>query len=136
MTLPSGLSDSVADSEPLARFLTSSSQFNVSGVKPSVFLPNPKNNQTSVFRHGAEPREALWRIAREYAVGDRPLHGAAVCLAGDVRAVLLEVNPKEPPPGHANIENWSVNKNDPELTKATQKELATKIAQRATLVQF
>ena len=55
-TLASGLSDSISDDEDLARFLTQSSQFTTTLVKPAAFLPNPKDHQTSVSRHGPEPR--------------------------------------------------------------------------------
>jgi hypothetical protein len=59
-TLPSGLEEIAADDEDLARYLTSSSQFNAIMVKPAAFLPNPKDHETSVFRHGSEPRDRLW----------------------------------------------------------------------------
>jgi hypothetical protein len=39
-TLPSGLEEIIADDEDLARYLTSSSQFNAVMVKPAAFLPN------------------------------------------------------------------------------------------------
>ena len=76
MILPSGLPEKVADDEPLARFLTSSGQFNQSGVKPSAFLPNPKDGKTSVFRHEAEPQAALMAIANEHIGSNRRVHGA------------------------------------------------------------
>jgi hypothetical protein len=60
--LVSGLPDIVADDEDLARFLTSSSQFNARMVKPAAFLP-ARDGEASVFRHGADPRDALWAIA-------------------------------------------------------------------------
>jgi hypothetical protein len=40
-TLPSGLEEIITDDEDLARYLTSSSQFNAVMVKPAAFLPNP-----------------------------------------------------------------------------------------------
>lgn len=133
--LPSGLLESIAGSESLARYLTSRSQFSSTGVKPAAFLPNPKDNKTSVYRHGAEPRDDLWKIGAEYVAGERTLYGAAVCLADNVRAAQLEVIAKEPPPRHANIERWPDNGIDPELMKAKCKELATLIAQHANLVR-
>jgi hypothetical protein len=57
--LASGLPEIVADDEDLARFLTSSNHFNVRMVKPAAFLPS-SDDETSVFRHGAEPRADLW----------------------------------------------------------------------------
>ena len=96
--LASGLPDIVADDEDLARFLTSSSQFNARMAKPAVFLPSASDRETSVFRHGSEPREALWAIGDEHAATNRTLHGAAIVKAGDVNAARLDVIAAEPPP--------------------------------------
>jgi len=98
-TLPSGLEEIIADDEDLARYLTSSSQFNAIMVKPAAFLPNPKDRETSVFRHGSEPLDRLWAIGVEHAAGGRNLHGAAICKARHVRAAQLEVIAGEPPRG-------------------------------------
>jgi len=133
--LPSGLPEVVADDEPLARFLTSRSQFNSLMVKPGAFMPSPKDGKTSVFRHGAKPQESLLEIARAHAVGERTLHGVAICTAQQVRASELNVVAQEPPPRHANITGWPVAANDPELTKAQQKERALLIAQHAVLIR-
>lgn len=133
-TLPSGLSDDVGDEEDLARFLTSSSQFNALMVKPSAFLPSPKDEATSVFRHGSEPRAGLWQIGTEHVVR-RAVHGAAIVKASDVRAALLEVVAQEPPPRHANITGWPLLVPDPELGKAQRKERAALIAQCAEVVR-
>lgn len=132
VVLPSGLNDVVGDDEELARYLTSSSHFNRVMVKPAAFLP--REGETSVFRHGSEPRERLWQLANDYAVGDRTLHGAAIFEARDVRAVLLNVEAIEPPPRHANIIGWPSSSLDPELARAEQKEQALVIAQRARLL--
>ena len=133
--LPSGLADIVADEEDLARFLTSSSQFNAVGVKPSAFLPNPKNGETSVFRHGSHPRESLWRTAEDNLAGTRTLHGAAIFKATHVRSAALDVVAQEPPLRHANILRWPWSNTDPEMGKAEQKERAALIAQHADFVQ-
>jgi len=133
--LPSGLSEIVDDEENLARFLTSSSQFNAVGVKPAAFLPNPKNGETSVFRRGGHPRESLWRTAEEYLAGARTLHGAAILKAAHVRSASLDVKAQEPPPRHANIVGWPWSKTDPEMGKAEQKERAALIARDAELVR-
>jgi hypothetical protein len=133
--LPSGLPEVVADDEPLARFLMSSSQFNALMVKPAAYMPSAKDGNTSVFRHGAEPRESLLEIAGTHVVGERTLHGVAICTAQQVRASELNVVAQEPPPRHANITGWPVVANDPEQTKAQQKERALLIAQHAVLVR-
>ena len=133
MMLCSGLPELIANEEPLARFLVSSGHFNSVGVKQSAFLPSPKDRETSVFRHGAEPAEQLWALAETLATGDRRLHGAAIVQALHVREALLEVMADEPPDRHAAIRGWPFNEADPELQKARQKEIATIVASRSTL---
>lgn len=133
-TLPSGLPEWVDDDEALARFLTSSSQFNSLMVKPTAFLPNPKNGETSVFRHAADPRDALWEIGAAYVAGDRTLHGVAVFKARHVREAGLEVKAHEPPPRHANIVDWPAAGLDQQMIRAEQKERALVIAKFAELV--
>lgn len=133
--LPSGLTDHIADDEDLARFLTSSRQFNATMAKPAAFLPNPNTGETSVFRHASEPREELWRIGDDYVAGGRRIHGVAIVCAGDVRVVALDVIACEPPPRHANITAWASGGDDPELTKARRKEQALLIAQRAHVIR-
>ena len=133
--LPSGLSETIADDEDLARFLVSSSLFNTVMVKPAAFLPNPKNGETSVFRHGSLPREPLWQIAKEHVSANRTVHGAAIVKAKHVRAAALEVVAQEPPPRHANIVNWPSSQADSDLAKAERKERAAQIAQYAELVR-
>lgn len=131
MNLPSGLPELVGEDEDLARFLTSSGHYNTSKVKPSAFMPNPKNGETSVFRHGAEPLGDLKAIAQGEVGADRRIHGAAVVKVDAVRAANLEVLAKEPPLRHADIVRWPWMQNDPEFGKAAQKELAALIAQKA-----
>jgi len=104
-------------------------------VKPSAFLPNPKDKATSVFRHGRRPTESLWDIGINLAAGDRSLHGAAIFKAKHVRSALLEVLAQEPPPRHANITGWPWLEDDPEMGKAERKERAALIARHAELVR-
>jgi hypothetical protein len=133
--LASGLPEIVADDEDLARFLTSSSQFSAKAVKAAAFLPSANNRETSVFRHGSEPHEALWAIGDEHVAGTRTVYGAAIVRAGDVRLASLEVTADEPPPRHAVIRGWSWLSGDPELQKAKRKELAIVIASNAALLR-
>ncbi len=134
-TLPSGLPDPVGDDEDLARFLTQRSQFNASMAKPAAFLPNPKDRETSVSRHGSEPLESLWAIGVQ-AAGGRGLHGAAIFKAVAVRTAQLDVLADEPPPRHAAILGWPWDEADPELQKAKQKEMASVIASQAVLLRW
>ena len=133
--LASGLADTVDSEEDLARFLTSSGQFNAAGAKPAAFLPNAKNGETSVFRHGSEPRASLWQIANDYVSAARTVHGAALFKAKHVRSALLDVVAQEPPPRHANIVNWPTSQADPDMAKAEQKVRAALIAQHAGFVR-
>lgn len=125
--LPSGLPEQIDDDEDLARFLVQSNQFNATSVKPSAFLPNPKDHETSVSRHGPEPADRLWALGRP-AAGNRPLYGVAFVKASDVRAARLEVAPSEPPDRHAVIRGWPWHESDPVEQKAQQKERALHLA--------
>ena len=131
--LPSGLPETVGDDEDLARFLYSSSQYNSLMARPAAFLPNPKDRETSLFRHGREPRADLWRIGREHLPGGRTLHGAALVTARIVRTALLDVIASEPPARHAAVVGWPRD-DDPELQRAQQKERAILLAQAAELL--
>jgi hypothetical protein len=133
-TLPSGLTDRVEDGEDLARFLTQSSQFNNSMAKPAAFLPNPKDRETSVSRHGSEPLETLWAIGAD-AAGGRTLHGAAIFKAAAVRSAHLDVLAERTAAAPRAIRGWPWDENDPELQKAKQKQMATEIASQAALVR-
>lgn len=134
--LSSGLADIVADEEDLTRFLTSSSQFNAAGVKPSALLPSPTKAETSVFRHGRSPSESLWQIGDDLVAGGRTLRGAVIFKAMHVRAALLDVVANEPPPRHANIVGWPRSESDPEMQKAERIERAALIiAQHIELVR-
>ncbi len=133
--LPSGLPEHVADEENLARFLPQSNLFNSFGAKPAAFLPNPKYRNTSVFRLGNEP-DRLRQTWKNHDKSGRTLRGAAICKAKVVRTNQLEINAKEPPSAHANIEGWPWIESDPELQKALQLEGAGQLADASVLVQL
>lgn len=132
-TLPSGLDGNIDDDEHLVRFITQSNQFNSKIPKPSLFLPNKNDRETSVFRHDPEPVDKLWSIGK-MAANEREIHGAAIITARSVRATGLTVEADEPPPCHAAIRNWPWNDVDLELQKAQQKELALLISRDAKLL--
>ena len=94
--LASGLSDSVADDEDLARFLTQSNHFNTQVAKPAAFLPQPSSRNTSVSRHGRIPLNDLQALGTA-AAGSRKLYGAALFKAADVRSAALAIESSEPP---------------------------------------
>lgn len=133
--LTSGLPDQVADDEDLARFLTQSNQYSSQHQipKPAAFLPNPKDQETSVFRHGENPAAGLWALG-EQAVGGRKLYGAAIFKAYVARSVQLEVEPDEPPLRHAVVRRWPWLEHDQGLQKARQIEMAAVIASSARLL--
>ena len=129
--LPSGLPEDIEDEEDLARFLVQRNQFSQIMVKPAVFLPNPKDKETSVSRHGSEPADVLWQLGR-LAAGTRTLYGAAIVKARIVRKVGLDVTPAEPPPRHAVIRGWPWEADDQLDRKAERKLLAMEIASAAS----
>src|SRR4051794_35509896 len=115
--LPSGLPEQVADDEGLARFLVHSNHYTATVVKPVAFLPNPRDRETSVSRHGAEPLTQLWEIGLAATAG-RHLYGAAIVRARNVGSAQLKVVADEPPPRHAVIRDWPWIEDDRELQRA------------------
>jgi hypothetical protein len=132
---PSGLPDSVHPEESLSRFLFQSSLFKerLGIVLPAAFLPNKKDHETSVSRHGHDPLNRLLELGRQ-ASGGRPLRGVGVVKAEVVFNAKLEVNPAEPPPRHAVIVGWPWAEDDQVLEKAKQKEIANILASNAELI--
>lgn len=132
MPLPSGLPETIDGGEDLARFIYSSSFFSSSGPKPAAFLPSKSDKETSVFRHGKEPSQSLWRLHTRTST----LYGAAIVSVGIVRECGLDVTCDEPPPRHAVICGWPQVEFDPVLEKAKQRECALAIASKAAFVMF
>ena len=133
--LPSGLPCHVGDEEKLARFLKSRSHFSPTKnlVKYAAYLPSPRDGKSSVFRHSGDPADDLWEIARRELGEETNVRGAGIASAADVRAALLTVAACEPPPRHANIQDWPTAE-DPDEAKAARNEVAMVIAQNATLL--
>jgi hypothetical protein len=131
-TLPSGLSEIIANEEDLARFITQSNHFSALMAKPAAFLPS-KSRETSISRHSGDPKEELWALGM-VAAGERKLYGAAIVKANIIRASQLEVYAAEPPPRHAVIKGWPWDETDPDLQKAKQKEIAMVISSQAVLL--
>jgi len=103
-------------------------------AKPVAFLPNPKHKNTSVFR-ASNDSEKLQQVWQSTSTGERTLKGIAIFKAIHVRAANLDVIAAEPPPAHANIEQWPWIE-DPDLQRAKQLEHAQKIAQFADVIKF
>ena len=130
--LSSGLPEIVADNETLARFLTSSGQFNTTMAKPGAFLPDTNDRETSVFRVIGQSLENIWAISDGAASG-RKIYGAAIFKAQTVRAVQLDVVADEPPPRHAVIRKRPWIETDPDLLRARHREFAIVLAQESKL---
>jgi len=107
-------------------------------VQPKAFEPHRISNDLSVFRisdlkSGFDER-SIWFIGksveRERQRGGNPSHlsGRADLSVFQIRELHLEVVPDEPPPRHANIENF------PSFSKDTDSEcfqIQHKLADRA-----
>ncbi len=137
-SLPSGLSEEIADHEPISRFLTSRSWFSreKSLVKYPAFMPHIPSRETSVYRHGGNPADELWAIGDTYVKGGKEItiHGSGVLASAVVRMADLDVSPNEPPPRHAAIRNWFWDDTDLVMQKAQQLEKAKTVAAEATLL--
>lgn len=129
-TLPSGLPEIIDPTEDIARFLCQNRHFRQDSVRHEAFLPNPKDRETSVSRHGREPSTDLWELGRT-ACGERTLYGAAIVKALSVTRLSLELIAQEGPPHHAVIKGWPWNDLDPVEQKSIQKELALRLATEA-----
>ncbi len=130
MALPSGLSELVQDEEAISRFLTSSSHFNATVVKPPAFIPNPKNGRLSVARHSAEPLEESERMAKEDFKLPKAI-GVAVLEAKEFRKLELDFEADDTPPRHADVIGWTWREDDPEFGKSERKLKAAVLAQKA-----
>jgi hypothetical protein len=129
--LPSGLPAELADSETLGRAIISSSHLalSTSRIKHPAFLPAP-DNETSVFRLDSLTDVQIRECAMVAANG-RGLHGMAMVSAKICQSAGLEVEPKEPPPYHANLIHWPVLPTNPQMQKAMRKQIAIQIAEEA-----
>lgn len=134
--LPSGLKVHIADSEALARFCTSSSWVarTTGRVKHQAFLPAP-DDDTSVYRVDGIASQEIWDLAARYFVNSENKahkhHGAAVVTTGLIRKSGIDAIAHEGPPRHANLRGWPRDQ-DPVIEKSRRKEIATKIADKAS----
>ena len=119
----------IQDTEPLARFIFSSSHFSRLNlrVKHNAFLP-AANGTVSVFRTEAKSEGEVWEIGAAVAnKRKQTLYARADLNAAEVRRHALDVTPEEPPPHHANIVGWSSDKD-------AQKLIAMELAEASRLV--
>ncbi len=77
-------------------------------VKYAVFMPNPNNGETSVFRTSDISDDEIWDIGDcEVSVKrGKPVLGRADIISNIVISRDLVITPIEPPERHANITGW------------------------------
>lgn len=111
----------VHQDEPLARFLTSKTQFSIRDnyVKLGAFLPN-KNNETSVFRVADLSEQGIWDIGDKDGPR-RTIYGRADFGARCVETVKLRLVLDKSPSRHSNIVGWPADKDE---QKAYARDLA------------
>ncbi|KRT66852.1 MAG: hypothetical protein XU11_C0003G0025 [Candidatus Dadabacteria bacterium CSP1-2] len=121
--------------EVLTRYLYNSNYIRKSNqtVKWAAFMPNPKDNQTSVFRVLGLSESEIWNIADcdVTPYQQNTIKGRADINSNDV--INISVNrdklffyPKEPPYRHGTITGWS-------NQKSINKLLALKLEDKANL---
>lgn len=128
--LPSGLPDIVGKDEDIVRFLCQSGHYNSTGARPAAFYPKPESKETSVSRHGIEPRDILWQIGL-LAAGTRKLHGAIFLKAADILDAGLAIDPSEPPLRHGAMRNWFWSADNPDLQRSRQLVAAQLLASKS-----
>lgn len=121
--------------EILTRYLYNSNYIRKSNqtVKWAAFMPNPKDNQTSVFRVSELSESEIWNIADcdVTPYQQNTIEGRANINSDDVinisaNSYKLFFYPKEPPYRHGNIAGWS-------NVKSINKLIALKLENKANL---
>jgi len=103
-------------SEVTSRYLRQSPHYAPSDrrVKWRAFSPHPGDHKTSVFRVQGLTESEIWSLGDEHVgrpSGNEILALAELSVEQITNAGLL-VEPAEPPPRHANIANWPVEKDE------------------------
>src|SRR3989338_9477722 len=109
------MTDSVAQNELLARYITTSKWFRKQDqtVKQDAFIPPDEPLELSVTRHLNLNENEIWTIGKKIAGSiSRTLHGRADVETAHVMAQQLNVvsHPVLDNPNHANIVGWSLDK--------------------------
>jgi len=133
MSAEKGTDTGILPGDPLARFIYSSSHFSRENkrVKHNAFMP-AADNKTSVYRTKELNEAGTWNIGGEVAQARKQtLHARGDIVATDVSKAGLRVVPSEPPPRHANIEDWPTEKSAQKL-KAIDLADAAKLVIKAT----
>ena len=134
MSTEQGTDAGIQPEDPLARFIYSKSHFSRDNnrVKHNAFMPGP-DSKTSVFRTKDLNEAATWAIGEGVAQKrEQTLHARGDILAADVSKANLTLVPSEPPPRHANIENWPAEK-DAQMLKAIELADTAKLVTKPTM---
>jgi hypothetical protein len=112
-----------APSELTSRYLRQSNHYSASSgrVKPRASHPAPNDHKTSIFRVLGLTDSEIWALG-DTAITLPPgstLLARAELSVDQITATGLHVESEEPPPRHANIINWPVEK-DEVMSKAQE----------------
>lgn len=115
----------ITEDENISRLIFSSRHLKNGMIKPAAFLPNPKDNKTSVFRKSLMTSEEYKQIKLMVSkLRQQRLKGAGVILAGDITSSSVDLQPEESEfKWHADIVSWPESK---EEQKSIAQELANK----------
>ena len=105
-------------SEILSRFILKKNYIRANNtVRPAVFMPNPKNGETSVFRTSDTTNHEIWAIGEReiIPIQKKPILGRADIGTSIVVSKNLKVIPSEPPERHADIIGWPDEKSKQKL---------------------
>lgn len=112
----------VIESEPLARFIYQSNQFNNERIKHQAFIPyfNKELNryETSIFRIVNLSEEDTFLLANKYGRKDKTVKAIALNKVQDVINCKLELNLDNTSERHANIIGWSIDDKFERIDKA------------------
>ena len=109
---------SVADNEPLGRFIFSKRHFNKTdqSTKYAAFLPYGEPLAVSVFRlMGLGPGEVVDLGRQVGQARSSGLKAYAELPASSVKKAQLLLHPDDTPPRHASIENWPMDKHEQQM---------------------
>jgi len=114
------IADEIEPTEPIARYIFSSSHYaaTIGRVKPAAFMP-PENLQTSVFRIQGLTDNEVWSLGfRHVATPGRPsLKARADFIAESVDDARLVLRFDNTPPRHTSIVGWPPSK-DAQMSRA------------------
>ena len=98
-------------------------------MKGRAFEPSKIDKSTSVFRIQGLTNDRIWGIGSKYVAipQNRNLHARADIAARVINRSNLRIQPKEPPPRHASIIDWPVEKH---LKISIAQELAAEASLR------